>query len=38
MNKLDRAEDFKKRTKEFAINIVQLFRQLPKTEEARIIG
>lgn len=38
MNKLERAEEFKKRTKEFAINIIRLYRQLPKTEEARIIG
>src|SRR5207244_12812597 len=31
-------EELKRRTKEFAIRIVKLFRSLPKTEEARIIG
>lgn len=28
----------KERTKQFAIRIVRLFRSLPKTEEARVIG
>ncbi|MEK6337455.1 MAG: four helix bundle protein [Acidobacteriota bacterium] len=32
------AEQLKNRTKQFAIRIVKLFRSLPKTEEARIIG
>ena len=32
------AEELKNRTKQFAIRIVKLFRSLPKTEEARIIG
>jgi len=31
-------EQLKRRTKSFAIRIVKLFRSLPKTEEARIIG
>ena len=31
-------EELKRRTKVFAIRIVKLFRSLPKTEEARIIG
>lgn len=31
-------EELKQRTKAFAIRIVKLFRSLPKTEEARIIG
>jgi four helix bundle protein len=31
-------EELKRRTKAFAIRIVKLFRSLPKTEEARIIG
>lgn len=31
-------EQLKQRTKKFAIRIVKLFRSLPKTEEARIIG
>jgi hypothetical protein len=32
------AEELKKRTKQFAIRIVKLFRSLPRTEEARVIG
>jgi len=32
------AEILKDRTKQFAIRIVKLFRSLPKTEEARVIG
>ena len=32
------AEQLRERTKRFAIRIVRLFRSLPKTEEARIIG
>jgi four helix bundle protein len=32
------AAELKERTKEFAVRIVKLFRALPKTEEARIIG
>jgi four helix bundle protein len=32
------AEELKKRTKQFAIRIVKLFRSLPHSEEARIIG
>ena len=32
------AEELKKRTKQFAIRIVMLFRSLPRTEEARVIG
>jgi four helix bundle protein len=31
-------EELKKRTKAFAIRIVKVFRSLPKTEDARIIG
>jgi len=38
MSKIEFAESFKKRTKSFAINIIFLFRKLPKTEEARIVG
>ena len=33
-----RSEEFKKRTKQFAIRIIKLFRALPRTEEARVIG
>jgi four helix bundle protein len=32
------AEELKKRTKHFAIRIIKLFRSLPRSEEARIIG
>ncbi|HVF48979.1 MAG TPA: four helix bundle protein [Pyrinomonadaceae bacterium] len=32
------AEELKRRTKQFAIRIVKLFRALPKTDEARVIG
>lgn len=35
---LDKAEELKQRAKGFAIRIVNLFRCLPKSEEARIIG
>jgi four helix bundle protein len=34
----DQADILKARSKQFAIRIVHLFRALPKTEEARIIG
>ena len=32
------AEQLRERTKQFAIRIVKLFRALPKTEEARVLG
>lgn len=32
------AEALKRRTKEFALRVIRLFRALPKTEEARILG
>ena len=35
---LSQAQELKERTKQFAIRVVRLFRSLPKTEEARIIG
>ncbi len=31
-------EQMKDRTKKFAIRIVRLFRRIPKTDEARIVG
>lgn len=31
-------DEFRERTKQFALRIIKLFRSLPKTEEARIIG
>jgi four helix bundle protein len=38
LNKNAFVENFKKRTKKFVIDNIILFRLLPKTEEARIIG
>jgi four helix bundle protein len=34
----NQAEQLKERTKQFALRLVKLFRSLPKTEEARVIG
>jgi four helix bundle protein len=36
--RVDFAESLKKRTKNFVVDNIKLFRILPKTEEARIIG
>jgi four helix bundle protein len=38
IRKADFIEAFKDRTKRFALNSIFVFRQLPKTEEAKIIG
>jgi four helix bundle protein len=38
MSKIEFAEAFKKRTKDFTLEIINLYRNLPKTEEARIVG
>ena len=35
---LSQAQELKERTKRFAIRVVRLFRSLPKTDEARVIG
>ena len=35
---MTQSEVLKERTKKFAIGIIKLFRMLPKTEEARVIG
>src|SRR5437867_3306182 len=35
---MTQSEVLKERTKKFAISIIKLFRMLPKTEEARVIG
>lgn len=32
------AEDFKKRTKSFALRVIKLFRALPNTPDAQILG
>ena len=37
-DRIEFAEMFKKRTKKFVIDNIKLFRTLPKTEEAKIIG
>jgi four helix bundle protein len=37
-DRIDFAEKFKKRTKKFVVDNIKLFRTLPKTEEAKIIG
>ncbi|MBZ0204473.1 MAG: four helix bundle protein [Ignavibacteria bacterium] len=31
-------DEFRERTKQFALRIIKLFRSLPKTDEARVIG
>ncbi|SHN04409.1 four helix bundle protein [Cyclobacterium lianum] len=38
MDRINKIEAFKNRTKLFALAVIQLFQNLPKTEEARIIG
>lgn len=38
INKIEFAEQFKSRTKKFAVDNIHLFKSLPKTEEAKIIG
>ena len=38
LSKVEFAELFKVRTKKFVVDNINLFRVLPKTEEARIIG
>src|ERR1700721_142900 len=37
-DKSEFAEYFRNRTKKFVVDNIKLFRQLPKTEEAKIIG
>jgi four helix bundle protein len=36
--RIEFAEAFKKRTKKFVVDNIKLYRTLPKTEEAKIIG
>src|SRR6202012_6062739 len=36
--RIDFAEMFKARTKKFVVDNIHLFRSLPKTEEAKIVG
>ena len=35
---LDRAKELQERTKRFALRVIRLFRELPRTEEARVLG
>jgi len=37
-DKLDRSEQLKRRTKQFALRVIHLFKAIPRREEARIIG
>jgi four helix bundle protein len=37
-SKMEFAESLRKRTKKFAIDVIKMYRNLPKTEEARIVG
>ncbi len=34
----EKAKELQERTKKFAISVIQLFRKLPRTEEARVLG
>jgi len=38
MNKLEFAMQMQTRTKKFAVQIIQFFARLPKTDEARVLG
>jgi four helix bundle protein len=38
MNSLDKATELKRRTKSFAIRIVNLFRSLPRSPDAQTLG
>ena len=38
LEKVDFVEQFQKRTKRFVVDNIKLFRKLPATEEARIVG
>ncbi len=35
---IEKSEAFKQRTKVFALRVIKMYQNLPKTEEARIIG
>ncbi len=37
-NNIDKITAFKNRTKKFCLDIISLFRSLPKTDEARVVG
>ena len=34
----DKAEQLKARSKKFALHVLELFRELPRTEEGRVLG
>lgn len=35
---LDKAKELQLRTKQFALRVIRMFRELPRTDEARVIG
>jgi four helix bundle protein len=38
MTEINKIEAFKERTKKLALRVLQVYRALPKTDEARIVG
>ncbi len=38
MDKIEKIEAFKLRTKQLSLRVIKLFQALPKTNEARILG
>ena len=38
MGNIEFAEEFQKRTKKFAIDVILMYKKLPKTDDARIVG
>lgn len=38
MNNFEFSENMKQRTKQFAVRIVQFYKNLPRTDEARVLG
>ncbi len=38
MNSLEKADELRRRTKKFAIRIVNVFRSLPRTPDAQTLG
>ncbi|MGH9369327.1 MAG: four helix bundle protein [Thermoanaerobaculia bacterium] len=35
---MQRAEELKRRSKRFALDVIRIFRSLPRTEEGRVLG
>ena len=38
MNNFEFGEEMRRRTKAFAVRIIKFYKQLPKTDEARVLG